>query len=97
MKILWSELAILDLRNIRDYIANDSPRYAAIFVERIIAAVEKVSVFPLLGRIVPEGCNKNTREIIYQNYRIIYKITGKAIIILTVIHGGRNLYGALNK
>lgn len=95
MKIIWSEPAIFDLENIRDYIAKDSVYYAAIFVEKIIVAIEKVAAFPLIGRIVPECHNKNIREVIYQNYRIIYKISDKTIFILTVVHAGRNLYKGL--
>lgn len=97
MKIIWSEPAISDLENIRDYIAKDSEYYATIFIEKIITAVEKVAAFPLMGRIAPECNNKNIREVIYQNYRIIYKVNNKAIFILTVIHGGRNLFGRSNK
>lgn len=97
MKIIWADPAIFDLENIRDYIAKDSVCYAAIFVEKIITAVEKVAIFPLIGRIVPECHNKKIREVIYQNYRIIYKISNKTIFILTVMHGGRNLYKWLKK
>lgn len=97
MKIIWSEPAISDLENIRDYIAKDSGYYAAIFIEKIITAIEKTATFPLIGRMVPECNNKNIREVIYQNYRIIYKISNKVIFILTVIHGGRNLSGRSNK
>ncbi len=97
MKIIWSEPAVFDLENIRDYIAKDSIYYAAIFVEKIITAIEKVADFPLIGRVVPECQNKNTRELLYQNYRIIYKVSNKAVFILTVIYGGRNLYKWLKK
>ena len=67
MIIVWSSPAVADLENLRDYIAHDSPYYAAIFIEKIIAAVEKIISFPLMGRIVPEYGNKNIREVIYQN------------------------------
>ena len=35
-KIIWSDLAIDDLKSIHDYISKDSTRYAAEMVERII-------------------------------------------------------------
>jgi plasmid stabilization system protein ParE len=54
MKILWTEPAIEDLRNLHGYIAKDSEIYASNFVQRLILAVEKLSVFPRLGRMVPE-------------------------------------------
>ena len=42
MKILWTEPAIEDLRNLHSYIAKDSEVYASSFVERIILAVERL-------------------------------------------------------
>jgi plasmid stabilization system protein ParE len=40
MKIHWTEPAIIDLENIRDYIAKDSPYYALEFVNKIMNTVE---------------------------------------------------------
>jgi plasmid stabilization system protein ParE len=50
MKILWTDPAIEDLRNLHRYIARDFEVYASSFVERIILAVEKLTNFPRLGR-----------------------------------------------
>lgn len=68
MKILWTDPAIEDLRNLHGYIARDSEFYASRFVIRIIRAVDKLSIFPRLGCIVPEADNEAIREIIFQNY-----------------------------
>ncbi|MGZ8846840.1 MAG: type II toxin-antitoxin system RelE/ParE family toxin [Pyrinomonadaceae bacterium] len=63
MKILWTEPAIEDLRNLHSYIAKDSEVYASSFVERIILAVEKLTNFPRLGRVVPEAEKETVREL----------------------------------
>ena len=97
MKIIWADPAIADLKNIRNYIAQDSERYAIIFVDKVITAVEKLLEFPYIGRVVPEINNRFLREIIYQHYRILYRIEKNAIYILTVVHGGRDLSGWINK
>lgn len=93
MKIVWTEPAIEDLRNLYDYIARDSDLYASSFVERIIVAAERLSDFPRIGRVVPEAEDENIRELLNQNYRIVYRIKSenKRIEILTVIHGRRDL------
>ena len=93
MKIIWSESAIEDLENLKNYIAQDSEQYAVIFIKKVIAAVEKLQKYPRIGRIVPETGNENIREIIYQHYRIIYKLEKSVLSILTVVHGGRDLSG----
>jgi len=91
MKILWTEPAIEDLRNLHGYIARDSEVYARSFVQRIILAVDRLPDFPRLGRMVPEADEEMIRELLYQNYRIIYRIKSDLIEILTVIHGRRDL------
>lgn len=91
MKILWTDPAVQDLRNLHDYIARDSEVYASSFVQRIILAVDRLTEFPRLGRVVPEADQELIRELLYQNYRIIYRIKSELIEILTVIHGRRDL------
>jgi len=75
MKILWTDPSIEDLRNLHSYIAKDSEVYASSFVERIILAVEKLTNFPRLGRVVPEAENETIRELLYHNYRLIIAST----------------------
>jgi len=91
MKIEWTEPAILDLEDIRDFIRRDSKYYAARFVEKIIGAVESLQKFPKLGRNVPEAEEENIRELLLHNYRIIYRVETDRILVLTIIHGARDL------
>ena len=44
-----------------------------------------------MGRIVPEYNKDEIREIIFQNYRIIYHYDTQQIIILTIFHAAREL------
>jgi plasmid stabilization system protein ParE len=46
MKIVWTEPAVEDLRELHDYIARDSEMYASGFVERIVLAVERLVDHP---------------------------------------------------
>jgi addiction module RelE/StbE family toxin len=91
MKLIWTDPSIEDLRSIRDYIARDSEYYAADLVEQVIESVERLLRFPRMGRVVPEAQDDNIRELVYRNYRIIYRIAGERIEILTVVHGSRDL------
>ena len=78
MKIVWAEPALCDLKGIRDYIRKDSEFYARRFVEKIFAAVEKLERFPGIGRPVPEADDENIRELIYRDYRIMYRLSKNA-------------------
>ena len=91
MKIVWTEPSVEDLRELHAYIARDSEMYASGFVERIILAVEQLPDHPRIGRVVPEKNDENVRELLYQNYRIIYRVKSDQIEVLTVIHGARDL------
>ena len=91
MKIVWTDPAIDDLQAIRDYIARDSELYADDFAAGILAAVERLESFPELGRVTPEAGVSKIREILFGNYRIIYRVRKNKIQILTVIHGSRDV------
>ncbi len=54
VKIVWTELSIQDLKELFDYIAEDSNRYATITVTRVYNRVQPISENPYMGRIVPE-------------------------------------------
>ena len=91
MNIVWTEPAVEDLRELHAYIARDSEVYANEFVERIISAAETVAAHPKVGRVVPEHDDENVRELLYQHYRIIYRLKKDHVEMLAVIHGARDL------
>jgi len=90
--IKWSRRARTDIRDLKAYIAKDSPYYARRFTERIIASVQKLTQFPKIGRVVAEADGRDdVRELIYQGYRIIYLTRPEQVFIVTIVHGGRDL------
>jgi len=93
MKLVWTEPAIQDSRDLRDYIAADSDFHAADFIASIISRAERRTTFPMIGRVVPEAESENVREILYRSYRVIYRIVGERVDVLAVIHGSRDLWG----
>jgi toxin ParE1/3/4 len=87
MNIIWSPLSLDRVSEIAGYIARDKPSAAEKWVKAIFSKVEQLEVSPELGRIVPEIGNSQFRELIYCNYRIIYRIEKMRISILTIRHG----------
>lgn len=77
VKIVWTETSTEDLKEIFDYIAKDSKRYATITTNKIYQIAQVISDKPYIGRIVPEFNEKSIRELITDNYRIIYRIKSK--------------------
>ena len=89
--VRWTTLAADDLETIADFIATDSAHYARLFVMDVLAAVERLAIFPLSGRTVPEINDPAIREILLGSYRIVYRVRGDLVEILTVYHGARLL------
>jgi len=91
MRLIWSPQAVEDVEAIRSYVARDSEHYANLLVERIVAAVDRLEAFPLSGRLVPEVGDESLREVVYGNYRIVYRLKPEAVEIVTVFHSARLL------
>lgn len=98
-KIRWTEKASSNLQAIHDYIAKDSKTYAARFIKSLIKATAKLEQMPRCGRIVPELEDYEFREVIFQNYRIVYRIveSSENIEILAVMHSAREINKAVRK
>lgn len=90
-RVIWSHRAASHLESICEFIAEDSPVYARIFAQKVIALVKSIPPYPQTGRIVPEYNDPNLREKIYGDYRVIYRIVDDRIEIAALCHGARQL------
>lgn len=96
LSIRWAPRAARQLEGIVEHIAEDSPRYAAIFAKRVMQTVRTIPANPKIGRMVPEYANPNLREKVLQGYRIVYRLTPYAIEIAAVCHGSRPIQDAID-
>ena len=90
-RIKWSPKAAQSFEEICNYISKDSEYYASIFAKKVNAIVKEIPKFPKLGRVVPEYQEKNLREKIFQNYRIVYRLKADIIEIVVISHGTKQL------
>ena len=89
--LVWTRRAIEDVQSIRQFIAQDSPHYALLVTQQLIASAERLPAFPQSGRIVPEVNDPAVREVIHGTYRIVYRLIRDEIHILTVHHAAKLL------
>ena len=89
--VSWSLSAQRDARAIHEYIALDSPGHADTFVASLEKATERLELFPLSGRLMPEEPSGRTHEVIHRDYRIAYTIMGERVVIVGVWHGSMDL------
>lgn len=91
IEVRWTPQAADDLQAIHDFIARDSTRYARAEVERIVAAVDRLEVFPDSGRVVPEYDRADIREIIEPPYRLVYRRRPDVLFVLMIFRASRSM------
>lgn len=84
------EYARKDLLEIYEYIRKDSDYYAVKTINQIQKCINNIKLFLYSGRKIPEINQDNFLEIIYKNFRIMYKIESRnRISILRIFHSSR--------
>lgn len=98
MKIILTNKARKDINDIFDYIANYSIKAAIKTNKNIRSYIEQLEKLPYIGRYVPEIPNKQYRERICKNYRIIYFISQKdnTIYILYIFNARQDVKSFYN-
>lgn len=91
-KVVWTLKSATHLEAIHDYIAQDSPTYARRFINDLIKTTGRLEFFPLSGRVVPELAVPDIREVIFNNYRIVYRVNSdqNKVEIISVVHASRD-------
>lgn len=89
MKVYWTRLAARQLELAYEYIDRDSADAAERQIDRIEAAVQRISAFPMMGR---NGLRAGTREFAVPRtpYIVVYRVREERIEILAVLHGAQN-------
>ena len=92
MKVQWSPLALGQAEEALDYIAAQGrPAVAAAWLDGLFARVNGLSNLPKQGRVVPEVDREEIREVQYEGFRVLYRVSLDTIGILSVRHGRRQL------
>lgn len=98
--IIWADIAEKDLKNIIEYIADDSPINALKVFNKIKEKASSLYFFPDRGRLVPELRDQGIlqyRELIHSPWRIIYRISESTVHVLSVLDARRNIEDILLK
>ena len=82
-----------DLEEAWAFIAQDSPEEAEKFVGRLEEQIETLERFPERCPLIGENEILGTRyrHLICGNYRAVFRVIGKVVYVLRVIHGARLL------
>lgn len=93
-EVIWSYVAENDLINIIEYIAEDSPANASHLFKKIKQKASGLYILPERGRIVQELRDQGIlqyRELIISPWRIIYRISGESVYVLSILDSRQNI------
>lgn len=90
-RIVWTMKAADEFAEAIEYVERRAPVAARRLAQRIMKRIRSLRRFPESGGFVPEDELQRYRELIEGNYRIIYRVQGKAVVIMSIYYGSRLL------
>lgn len=95
MKVRITAEAENDLEGIGDYIAQDNLPRALSFIEELREKCVSLADTPLAFPLVPRYENHGVRRRVHGDYLIFYRVEGKQVVVLHVLHGAMDYPGIL--
>ena len=80
-----------DIEETWQYIALDNIKIATEFIDKVEKVIFSLESFPKQNPLIPEYeiLKIDYRQLVYKNYRIIYKISENVVYVLRILHGYR--------
>ena len=88
LKLRINPIVAEDLKNIRDYIAEDNEEYAVKTIKEIYGKFENLRIFPGMGSDLSKRVSFRTdyKYAIWEDYVIIYKVSNECLEIYRVVN-----------
>lgn len=88
MKLRINPLVAEDLKNIKEYIAEDNEEMAIRTIQDIYARIENIQQFPYMGVDLSKRVSFRTdyKYAIYGNYVVLYRIVDEYVEIYRVVN-----------
>ena len=88
MKLRINPLVVADLKDIRDFIAEDNVEKALETVEEIYGKFENIQLFPGMGIDLSKRVNFRTeyKYVVWNDYVIIYKVGKEFVEVYRVVN-----------
>ena len=95
-EVIIAPRAIKDLEDIVLYVSPDRPEAAKRLAMALVARTKILAHFPNSGRVVPEFNHPAIRELIFNPYRIVYRVDADRTIVgvARFWHGARHALAA---
>ena len=88
LKLRINPIVVRDLKNIRDYIAEDNEEYVTKTIKELYGKFENLQMFPEMGSNLSKRVSFRTdyKYAIWEDYVIIYKVRKEDVEIYRVIN-----------
>jgi toxin ParE1/3/4 len=93
-KVIWTNIAENDFKNIIEYISIENPQNALKIFQKIKQKASNLNTMPERGRIVPELQAHGIlhyRELVIPPWRLIYRIAEQEVFVLSVMDSRQNV------
>jgi addiction module RelE/StbE family toxin len=96
-KVIWTDPAVEDLEQAIEYIAKDSPAYAATLAQRIWDVGDSLAWFSERGHSLQEPELGAYRALHVGSYLLVYRAEARRVVIHAVLHGTRDVRSVLRR
>ncbi|MFZ2988346.1 type II toxin-antitoxin system RelE/ParE family toxin [Ideonella sp.] len=90
MKVRLSKRSEVDLEEIGDYIAMDSPMNAVRFIDELRVACQKIGHMPTGYQPRPE-LGEGLRSSTLKSYTIFFVVELDEVLVIRILHGARDI------
>ena len=88
MKLVYTDVAIEDLKRLREFIEAHDPSAAARVAAELVGKIRLLPDFPHVGTPVPLAPDpESIRDMVFGKYVVRYSVHSSAVIILRIWHG----------
>ena len=90
-RLIWTVKASRDFDAVCAYLDANSPGYTRTFARGVSALAEDAARQPFFGAEVEKYGREDIRERLFDSFRVIYRVRGNEVEILTVVHAAKLL------
>mgnify|MGYP000042567962 CR=1 FL=1 len=84
MRLIYSQEAKEQLKNIKEYISKDNKDVARQYLLKIKSKLEILEDYPYIGKVNATFNIENIREFVVFGHKIIYKINQNSIYVMAI-------------
>lgn len=90
MRLIYTDIALQDIRSIGEHIRQNNRLRAASFVREMLTSCRELQSMPDAFPLYPHKDNDTLRRRVFGRYLIFYAVTEESVTIVRVLHGARD-------